>query len=40
MVQELTCVCGDTSDQHVDGLEQCVVPGCGCREFVDINDEE
>lgn len=19
--------------QHVDGCEQCVVPGCGCREF-------
>lgn len=28
-----TCECGDTSDMHVDGCEQCFVIGCGCREF-------
>lgn len=30
---EELCTCGDTANQHIDGCEQCVIPGCGCKEF-------
>lgn len=29
----MKCTCGDLLDEHVQGEEQCVVIGCGCREF-------
>lgn len=31
--EELICLCGDPESQHVDGCEQCFIPGCGCKEF-------
>lgn len=32
------CECGDPSSQHVDGCEQCFIPECGCREFINISE--
>lgn len=31
--EEKFCTCGDSTDMHVDGVEQCFVIGCGCSEF-------
>lgn len=41
MIKEITinntnmdkCTCGDTAAEHIDGMEQCFVIGCGCKEF-------
>jgi hypothetical protein len=30
---EKICECGDTESQHIDGMERCIVPECGCKEF-------
>lgn len=33
METEKICKCGDTEDQHIDNMEQCVISECGCQEF-------
>lgn len=38
-IKDEMCECGDTSSQHVDGCEQCVVPECGCKEFNPIEEK-
>lgn len=30
------CSCGDTENVHVDNMEQCVIPECGCKEFEEV----
>lgn len=38
---KIFCECGDRASEHVDGCEQCFIPGCGCREFsVALSDDE
>lgn len=32
-LKEKQCVCGDEESQHVDGVDQCFIPECGCKEF-------
>jgi len=27
------CICGDRESEHVDAMEQCFIPECGCKEF-------
>lgn len=39
-MNERYCICGDTEDQHIDNSEQCVISGCGCKEFESIEPEE
>lgn len=34
------CVCGDEEELHYENTEQCVVIGCGCKEFEEAPDEE
>lgn len=32
------CECGDEEMQHIDAMEQCVIPECGCKEFTEKYD--
>lgn len=32
------CVCGDPAAEHVDGMEECFIPWCGCKQFVEKAD--
>ena len=33
--EDKECECGDMEMQHVDGCEQCCIPECGCKEFIE-----
>lgn len=38
--KELICECGDTESQHIDNCEQCVIPECGCKSFVEESSDD
>ena len=37
---DMICECGDKASEHVDGCEQCFIPGCGCKEFTEALPDE
>ncbi len=39
-MEDLICECGDLESQHIDGCEQCVIPECDCKEFVEKLDDD
>jgi len=38
--EDVMCECGDYRSEHVDGNEQCVISGCGCKEYFERFREE
>ena len=35
ILKDRKCECGDLESQHIDGMEECFIIDCGCKEFVE-----